>query len=1485
MKALVPTILWGFLDRLSSSCLEPKANFVATTQKTKSFAQAVTNSAHVSVSHLPQPCLKRDAIAIKIIEVDYQAGLQRCKSHLHGRLVLAKGDKPLKFVELKEKLTSLWSKIGKWSIISLGKGFYDFSFSLPEDMRTGELVYRYPWMRVQAIEPAAILLERLPKQKSEAKALEAHKNGARKQPLVEVVPQIPVNNDLFINLEIDDRNNNDLHGLERVEICSESNSSIHLEEDLIVPASVPIMNDHDNTVVANDLRLVGRLWDDDSLDEEWEEESFTNVLSKSQKKRLKKKNNIENSYNTLSSTFWNSLNLDLFVVSNRGDVLPNLWGLCSRAIPAFPGPWCFIGDFNAVVGANKCRSSRVLARIPSEEFKVFIENANLLHLPTRGASFTWSNRRTGSALTEKRLDRSLCNETWLNLWSQVSWQTLPRSSYDHHPLLFSAYPGSPPLFTPFKFQKMWLLHLDRRRVISEAWRANFSSGPMYILSHKLKLLKKDLRTWNKRVFGNIHHKFNNALSNVDLIQTYIVDIGPNPELLEQEDQAQKALFHDLGIEEVFWKEKYRINCHIHGDINTKFFHRVTKIRQATKAMSILMDDEKILYNQDDIANHVLNYYTDLFGSTNNIARNDLIQSVIPSLVFDDENLMLTSILSHQEIKDVVCGLNGDGAPGPDDFVGCFYQAFWDIVGNDVCCSVTQFFTQGWILPNMNSNSVILISKNNNAVKIDDYRPIAIANFKFKIITKVLADRLSIIAFKIISSQQRGFIRDRKTQECICLASEAINLLDHKTFGGNMAIKLDIKKPFDIIDWDFITSTLTEFGFSVHFTNLIKVILSSARLSFCVNGHMVGFTNCSRGVRQGDPLSPLLLCIAEDVFSRGIMKLVNDRKLSPIFGPNMLHSPNHFLYADDIMVFCKGTKSNLLAMKSLIQNYSSASGQHISVDKCQFYIKNAPARKLSNIFNYLGFRQGSLPFNYLGVPLFTGKPKKCHLQPIADKILLKLSTWKSSLLSIMGRVELVKSICQSMLVYSFHVYKWLAQLLKWVDSKMRNFIWSSNTEVRKIVNVAWNQVCSSTSFGRLGLKSIKLMNKSALLKLAWDMLSSQQEWASFYRERFCCNRIVPPRYHKSFIWPGIKDNWSMVVMNSRWLVGDGRNINFWTDNWLGETLVDALHIPTHLYTSLKAKVADFISGFNWVIPLSLLLRFPEIISKTKDIPIANSRDRFIWQNSSDGILIAKLAYDSLTHSNSPNHWRNNIWFNSIPPSKSFITWRLLNGKMPTDDNLQKRGCYMGSMCCLCRSNTEGSSHLFLTCPFAIYLWNWLGSHLAISIDTSFVTTLFSICNNSWSKQMNEMLSVCIIYTIHTIWLCRNKNRFEDKMIYLAQAISRIKREVNLSDTLSSATGKNSLHEFCMFKALNLSVRPCKSPSITEVIWLPPTQNWIKINTDGATHGSPGYSGGGGIFRDHHGNFLGAFATFLGIHYVIFADFSAALISIDLVVKQG
>ncbi|WJX39138.1 hypothetical protein P8452_26715 [Trifolium repens] len=187
-------------------------------------------------------------------------------------------------------------------------------------------------------------------------------------------------------------------------------------------------------------------------------------------------------------------------------------------------------------------------------------------------------------------------------------------------------------------------------------------------------------------------------------------------------------------------------------------------------------------------------YTDNLRSLERNAQKE----VIPSLINDDVNTLLTLIPSQEEIKNAVFILNKDGAPGPDGYGAFFYQKYWEIIQEDVVNAVLQFFTTGWILPSFNSNTIILIPKTSNADSMDQFRPIAMANFKFKIISKVLADR---------------------------------------------------------------------------------------------------------GVRQGDPLSPLLFCLAEEVLSRGISKLVVDGNMELIKGSRNSLVPSHCLYANDIMVFC------------------------------------------------------------------------------------------------------------------------------------------------------------------------------------------------------------------------------------------------------------------------------------------------------------------------------------------------------------------------------------------------------------------------------------------------------------------------------------------------------------------------------------------------------------------------------------------------------
>lgn len=134
---------------------------------------------------------------------------------------------------------------------------------------------------------------------------------------------------------------------------------------------------------------------------------------------------------------------------------------------------------------------------------------------------------------------------------------------------------------------------------------------------------------------------------------------------------------------------------------------------------------------------------------------------------DNTNSLLTIIPSQEEIYKFSFTFNKGGAYGPDGFGAYLYQSFWDVVKVDDISAMTKFFFHGWILSNFNVNTLILITKSSNAHSSEQYRPISMANIKFKIISKVIVDRLAQILPSIISKEQRGFGYDRNIRDCIC----------------------------------------------------------------------------------------------------------------------------------------------------------------------------------------------------------------------------------------------------------------------------------------------------------------------------------------------------------------------------------------------------------------------------------------------------------------------------------------------------------------------------------------------------------------------------------------------------------------------------------------------------------------------------------------------------------------------------------------------
>ncbi|VFQ94926.1 unnamed protein product [Cuscuta campestris] len=291
-----------------------------------------------------------------------------------------------------------------------------------------------------------------------------------------------------------------------------------------------------------------------------------------------------------------------------------------------------------------------------------------------------------------------------------------------------------------------------------------------------------------------------------------------------------------------------------------------------------------------------------------------------------------------------------------------------------------------------STYLTLIPKSDNPRTFDDYRPISLSTFMSKINTKILAGRLNSILPKLISKEQAAFQKGKSIDDHILMAQEAVHLIDKKTFGGNLILKMDMAKAFDKLDWEYLEALLQSFGFNQLSTSLLMANLKGSFFSILLNGEPAGYFKMERGVKQGDPFSPLLFILAADGFSRLINHQMNTQHLLR-FNSGQVPFPSHLIYADDIMIFSRGETRNLLKLKVTLETYLKASGQEINLNKSKFYTsKNTTTSQTQNMEKALGIKRGKLPFTYLGAPICRGILRKEHCKEVLGHFEKRIQSW-------------------------------------------------------------------------------------------------------------------------------------------------------------------------------------------------------------------------------------------------------------------------------------------------------------------------------------------------------------------------------------------------------------------------------------------------------------------------------------------------------------
>ena len=286
--------------------------------------------------------------------------------------------------------------------------------------------------------------------------------------------------------------------------------------------------------------------------------------------------------------------------------------------------------------------------------------------------------------------------------------------------------------------------------------------------------------------------------------------------------------------------------------------------------------------EEEITECFVSYFETLFGSDNNCDVTPVIELVKP-LVNGTMKDMLAAPFSGDEVKKAIAQMHQNKAPEPDEMNALFYQTFWETIGEDVTRKVLNFLNGVDNIGEVNQTHIVLIPKKKHCESPGDFRPISLCNVIYKIVVKVLANRLKEVLPMIIHESQSGFVPGRLIMDNVLVAYECFHYLRKKKTGkkGYLGLKLDMSKAYDRVDWNFLEKMMTKLGFPTSFISMVMNCVSTATLSVLVNGQPSRHLKSHRGLRQGDPLSPNLFVLCAEGLSTLIRNAEEENRIHEV----------------------------------------------------------------------------------------------------------------------------------------------------------------------------------------------------------------------------------------------------------------------------------------------------------------------------------------------------------------------------------------------------------------------------------------------------------------------------------------------------------------------------------------------------------------------------------------------------------------------------
>jgi len=691
-----------------------------------------------------------------------------------------------------------------------------------------------------------------------------------------------------------------------------------------------------------------------------------------------------------------------------------------------------MGDFNAVREERE-RFGSVFNALEAREFNNFIHEASLIDLPLGGSSFTWSSR---DGMKRSKLDRFLISDGILDSFSNISASILEKGIPDHQPVLLCENVADYGAY-PFRVFHSWFEIDGIDELIVKSWGEPVTHNENAMVRFKLKLqrLKNVLKDWNKERRLKAAESKNRLKMDISSIDQKILEGVVGEEEINTRLSLIKQLRDLEHLEDMDISQKARIKWGVEGDENSKYFHASLNRKRRQMAIKGIMKEGGWEMEPGIVKQEFLNHFQTRFAREKGIripvvSNNFKVLSVEQIQDLDD-------VFSQDEIKRAVWDCGSDKAPGPDGFTFGFMKRYWEVVKDDVFNLVLEFQANKAIPKGCNPSFIALIPKIGDPKYTCDFRPISLIGCQYKIIGKLLANRLAMVIDSVVSSEQSAFIKGRQILDGPLILSEV--LAHYKNCKKSLMIfKVDFEKAYDSLSWEYLLEVMRKMGFSDVWCAWIRAALQSSRASVLVNGSPTTEFEVQRGLRQGDPLSPFLFVIAMEGLHVGMMEASRVGAFNGVkIGKTDLEI-SHLLYADDAVIICDWSVQNARKILNILQVFYLASGLKINLVKRKLIGVGVQFNTVSEVAQLLGCSAVQTPFMYLGV-MVGGNMNRIDLwKTMMDRFVERLARWKVKLLSMGGRLTLVKAVLGSISIYHMSIYKVPLTVLKRLEALRARF---------------------------------------------------------------------------------------------------------------------------------------------------------------------------------------------------------------------------------------------------------------------------------------------------------------------------------------------------------------------------------------------------------------------------------------------------------------